>query len=102
VSDDDSVGPDHVYTTYGRIMEDLARERGKEFDCWKKSKKRMEEAGFVDVQEIRMKWPMGGWSSDPKLRELGNWNRARIELGIEGFAMRMLTTVGDVSSLASF
>lgn len=99
VSDDGSVGPDHVFTRYGRIMEDLAGKRGKEFDCWKKNRKRMEDAGFVEVQELRMKWPMRGWSSDPKMRTLGFWNQARIQQGIEGFAIRMLTTVGGVSSL---
>jgi hypothetical protein len=29
VSDDDTVGPDHVFTRYGTIMNDLARKRGR-------------------------------------------------------------------------
>jgi SAM-dependent methyltransferase len=96
VSDDDTVGPDHVFTRYGTIMTDLSRKRGKEADVWIKLKERMKRAGFVDVVETRTKWPMNGWSSDPKMRELGRWNRLRITQGIEGFAMRMLTTFGGV------
>lgn len=99
VSDDDTVGPDHAFTRYGRLMEELGARRGKEFDCWNKNITRMEEAGFVDVQELRMKWPMRGWSNDPKMRSLGVWNQARIQQGIEGYAIRMFTTIGGVSHL---
>ncbi|KAE9378337.1 S-adenosyl-L-methionine-dependent methyltransferase [Stipitochalara longipes BDJ] len=99
VSDDGTVGPDHVFTRYGTIMNELARKRGKEFDVWVTVKDRMKRAGFVDVVETRTKWPMNGWSSDPKMRELGRWNQLRITQGIEGFAMRMLTTSGGWSPL---
>jgi hypothetical protein len=39
---------------------------------------------------------MNGWSSDPKMRELGKWNQLRVTQGIEGFALRMLTAIGGV------
>jgi hypothetical protein len=79
-------------------MNELGRKRGKEFDIWKQVKDGMERAGFVDVVETRMKWPMGCWSSDKRMRELGRWNQLRVEQGIEGFAMRMLTNVAGVGS----
>ncbi|KUJ21593.1 S-adenosyl-L-methionine-dependent methyltransferase [Mollisia scopiformis] len=94
VSDDGTVGPDHVFTRYGVTMNELARRRGKEFDVWVTLEERMKKAGFVDVVAIRKKWPMNGWSSDQKEKELGRWNQLRVSQGIEGFAMRMLTTVG--------
>lgn len=100
VSDDDTIGPDHVFSQYGITMTELATKRGKEFDCYKRSRERMERAGFVDVVEMRMKWPMRGWSSDKKMKELGRWNQLRINQGIEGFAMRMLTHVGGVRSFS--
>jgi predicted methyltransferase len=96
VSDDDTVGPEHVFTRYGDIITELGRKRGKEFDVWTTLKARMKQAGFVDVIETRTKWPMNGWDSDPKMGELGRWNQLRITQGIEGFAMRMLTTFGGV------
>ena len=65
VSDDGTVGPDHVYTRYGALMNSLGMQRGKEFDVWSSLKERMQNAGFVDVVETRTKWPMNGWSSDP-------------------------------------
>ena len=97
VSDDDTVKPDHVFQQYGRIMNEMGRRRGKEFDIWKHVKDGMVRAGFVDVVERRTKWPMSAWSSDPKMKELGRWNQLRVDQGIEGFAIRLLTTVGGVS-----
>jgi SAM-dependent methyltransferase len=96
VSDDGTVGPDHVYTRYGTMMTDLSRKRGKQLDIWSSLKERVKDAGFLDVVETRAKWPMNGWSSDPKMRELGRWNQLRVTQGIEGFAMRVLTTIGGV------
>jgi hypothetical protein len=101
VSDDDSIGPDHIFTKYGSTMTELTMKMGKESDVWKKNKERMIKAGFVDVVEKRYKWPMRGWSSDPKMKELGRWNQLRVNQGIEGFAMRILTNVGGVSLLFS-
>lgn len=97
VSDDDTVGPEHVFTRYGELMTELSLKNGKEFDCWHRNRSRIEAAGFVDVVEIRTKWPMRGWSSDMKMRELGRWNQVRIGAGIEGFALRILTSLGGWS-----
>ncbi len=56
----------------------------------------MERAGFEDLVETRYKWPMNGWSKDPKLRELGMWNQLRLYDGIEGMMLRVLTHDGGV------
>jgi hypothetical protein len=96
VTDDDTSGPDHVYTQYGKIMNELGRKLGNEFDIWNQVKEGMVRAGFVDVVETRTKWPMGSWSSDPKMKELGRWNQLWIGQGIEGFVLRMLTNHGGV------
>lgn len=35
----------------------------------------MEQVGFVDVTEVRLKWPLNTWPRDPKLKQLGMWVR---------------------------
>jgi hypothetical protein len=35
----------------------------------------MEQIGFVDVVETRLKWPLNTWPRDRKLKELGMWVR---------------------------
>ena len=55
------------------------------------------EAGFVDVVEKRFKWPIGPWSSDAKLKEIGRWNLLNWEEGMEGWCMAPYTRVLGVS-----
>jgi hypothetical protein len=38
-------------------------------------KRIMEDLGFVDVVETRLKWPLNTWPKDRKLKELGMWVR---------------------------
>ncbi|KAF4635770.1 hypothetical protein G7Y89_g2322 [Cudoniella acicularis] len=97
VSDDGTVGPEHVFTRYGNVMNELGRKKSKEFDIWSQIRERVEKAGFVDVVETRSKWPMNGWAADSKFKDIGWWNQLRISQGIEGFALRSLTTVGGWS-----
>ena len=54
-------------------------------------------AGFVDVTEVRFKWPVGPWSNDQKMKDLGRWNMHMWEQGLEGWTMALLTRVMRVS-----
>jgi len=96
VSDDDSLGPDHFYNTWGQTIKDISGKWGKTFDTWKESKALLEKVGFVDVVEKRFKWPMNGWSSDPALKRLGELNRIRVTEHIQGFTLRLLTGAGEM------
>ncbi|KAF1986211.1 S-adenosyl-L-methionine-dependent methyltransferase [Aulographum hederae CBS 113979] len=97
VSDDETVGPDHFYTLWGKTVIDLGQRFGKSFAIWKESRERMERAGFVDVVEVPYKWPMNGWCRDPRMKELGKWNQLRLHDGVESMMLRLLTSVGGWS-----
>jgi hypothetical protein len=62
----------------------------------------MEEAGFVNVVEKKMRVPIGKWAKDKKMKELGVWNQARLDKGLGDFAERRLKTVMNVSFVFSF
>lgn len=55
------------------------------------------QAGFINLQERTYKTPLGEWSNDPKLQELGKWNLLQFDVGLEGFATQLLTNVMGVS-----
>lgn len=57
-------------------------------------------AGFVDVVEKRFKWPIGPWSSDPRLKEIGRWNLLNWEEGMEGWVIAPYTRVLGVSEFS--
>lgn len=102
VSDDDSVGPDHFFNTWGRTTEELGLRWGKSFGVWRESKQMLERAGFVDVVEAQYKWPVNGWPTNPKLKHIGQLNLIRLQENIEGYLLRLLTTVAHVSFVCGF
>ncbi|KAL4919272.1 S-adenosyl-L-methionine-dependent methyltransferase [Aspergillus aurantiobrunneus] len=92
VADDETMPADHFYHEWGRIVVESGERFGKTFRIWEESAPRLKRAGFVDVTETAFKWPMNGWSLDPKLHELGRWNQIRLHGGVEGFMLRLLTS----------
>ena len=75
---------------------------GQTFDVSNQMKKHIEEAGFVNIVDQSWQDPLGGWAADPKLRELGRWTMLGFEIGLEGYALAMLTRYMNVSLLSSF
>lgn len=53
--------------------------------------------GFTDVVRIRYKWPIGAWSNDPRLKELGRWILVHWNEGLEGWVLRFFTKHMGVS-----
>jgi hypothetical protein len=72
---------------------------GKTFEIAENMAGLIREAGFVDVVEKRYKWPVGPWTSDPKLKEIGRWNLLSWEEGAEGWLLAGYTRVLGVSRL---
>tara|TARA_R110002003_G_scaffold463_2_gene20028 strand:- start:662 stop:1303 length:642 start_codon:yes stop_codon:yes gene_type:complete len=97
VADDGSMGPDHFYHTWGRVVIEMGERFGKSFTIWEESAERMRSAGFVDVVVVEYKWPMNGWPREEKMKTIGRWNQLRLMDGVEGFMLRLLTQVGGVS-----
>ena len=96
MSDDGSVGPDHFWTTWGDTVLRVGEMWGKGFNAWEILKEKMEEAGFVDVVQVPMKWPIGPWMEDRHMKDLGMWNALRLDTGLEGYVMRLFTMAGGV------
>jgi hypothetical protein len=102
IADDDSMGPDHFYHTWGEVVIEMGNKFGKSFTIWNESAERMRNAGFVDVVEVNYKWPMNGWPKNGRLKNIGRWNQLRLMDGVEGFMLRLLTQVGGVSSISPY
>lgn len=92
-SDDGTVTDDHVFSVWSRTFIEAGEKFGKTFRIADLARGYIEHAGFVQVVEKKFKLPVGGWSSDPKYKELGQWNLIHCEKGIEGWAMALLTRI---------
>ncbi|KAL8846452.1 MAG: hypothetical protein Q9221_008460 [Calogaya cf. arnoldii] len=94
VSDDGTIRPDHFWTTWGNTVLSVGETWDKGFNAWETPKEKIEAAGFVDVVQVSMKWPIGPWMEDKHMKELGMWNALRLDTGLEGYVMRLFTIAG--------
>lgn len=51
----------------------------------------MVEAGFVDVTETSYRMPIGPWPTDPREKQVGQYNWLNYLEGLEAFLMAPLT-----------
>ena len=56
-----------------------------EFSRW------LKEAGFTNIREAHLKWPMGPWPKDPFWKKFGQLNLDNMLSGLEGMSMALLT-----------
>ncbi|KAI1914908.1 hypothetical protein LOZ12_003403 [Ophidiomyces ophidiicola] len=92
-SDDGSITDSHILSEWSRIFIRLGEKIGKTLRIAEMAKECMEDAGFTNVTEVKFKLPVGAWSSDKRMKELGQWNLLHCEQGIEGWALALLTRV---------
>jgi hypothetical protein len=116
-STDGSVKPDSALAKYGdvklpksfllqafssnhkQIILEAGRKSGKSFHIAEDMKNLIDDAGFINTVEKVYKAPIGEWAEGTKMKELGNWSLLELEVGLEGFALALLTRIMGVSTL---
>lgn len=90
---DGTLSPNALLARLSNNAITISQKSGKTFEIAENMAGLITEAGFVDVVEKRYKWPIGPWSSDPRLKEIGRWNLLNWDEGMEGWAMAPYTRV---------
>ena len=90
-SDDGTLKEDNVIYRTCLLCVDAGKAAGRPFNLAPKYKSYMENAGFVDVVERRLKWPLNEWPKDPHFKEIGAWTRENLHHGMEGLVMALFT-----------
>lgn len=90
-SEDGTVSPGSVFDRWAKTSLAAGEKFGKTLDVINLQKQGLIDAGFEQVVEHRFKVPMGGWSRDRKLKELGMYNRLYWEQGLEGWCLYLFT-----------
>ncbi|GAB1317063.1 Methyltransferase [Madurella fahalii] len=95
-SDDGSVKPTMALGQWGKLFSEGCRRFGRSFDLYEQGTvhKAMEEAGFVDIEEVNLKTPVGGWEEDPKRKELGLYVRVGWLQDPEGYMLFLANALG--------
>jgi hypothetical protein len=96
-SDDGTLSDDNPLKKWGPTQLAASEKLGKTFAVYEHVKRRIVEAGFVDVREHKFKLPVGPWSSDKKMKDIGNWNMFFFSRDTEAFCIYLLGKVMGVS-----
>lgn len=89
--DDNSAIPGSAVHHVADIVPSMSIAFGTEYNIAGKMKELAEKTGFVDVQEMRYKLPLGPWSADPKYKQLGEYFEAFYKSGLQGWIIAPLT-----------
>lgn len=89
--DDGTMTEDTLTYQLGQLFLDASVAIGRPLNAAPTYKDLMIKAGFVDVVERRLKWPLGIWAKDKYFKELGYWHHVEMEMGLEGLLMALLT-----------
>ena len=93
VSDDGTITEGSIFDQWGKVSLEAGDKFGKDLRIHEQIKGYLEQGGFEDVVETVFKWPIGPWSSDKHLKQLGLWNLLHWQEGIEGWSLALLTRV---------
>lgn len=94
MSDDESLDPNSALAGWGPNFLACAERAGRPLDTQLTMKASLEKAGFVNVQEKLYKCPIGAWPRDKIFKDAGRINLEHWKLGLEGWAMYLLTKHG--------
>lgn len=90
-SDDDSLPPDAAQKKWAQVFKDIGKIIGRPFDIEETASALIKDTGFINIQERRLKIPIGTWPKDKTLKQWGAWNRQFLLQGLEGFSIKGLT-----------
>jgi hypothetical protein len=74
---------------------------GRDLYISKSMKELIEQAGFVNVQERKLKLPLGSWATDPKLKDIGRFHERFYKTGLQGWLLQICTRTLGVSGQSS-
>jgi len=98
-SDDGSVAPGSILDRWGETLLKAGDRSGRDFRTHEQIRGQLETIGFEDVKEIIYTLPVGSWSEAPCIRDIGRWNLAQWDEGIEGWSLALFTRELNVNSL---
>ncbi|KIW43922.1 hypothetical protein, variant [Exophiala oligosperma] len=89
---DASTPPDsHIKALCEYTRSHLSVAAGRDFDISFSMKQMIEDAGFVDVQEKRINIPLGPWSSDSRMKDIGRFYERFYKTGLQGWLLQVCT-----------
>ena len=81
----------------GKLFYEIAQKMGTPLDAMEEWDAYFAQAGFIDVQHVVLKVPMGPWAKDKTLKRIGAIELLSLNEGYEAYLLRGLTQVLGMS-----
>ncbi|EEH04901.1 conserved hypothetical protein [Histoplasma capsulatum G186AR] len=92
-TDDNSLPESSAYNQFQTLLGEASESFGKPVNVACKFKEFVQEAGFTNVGEDNRKIPLSPWSSDKKLKKLGNYMQMAMSESLEPYALALFSKV---------
>ncbi|KAK3332290.1 S-adenosyl-L-methionine-dependent methyltransferase [Cercophora scortea] len=92
-SEDGSLTPSHTTKQWLDALIQASKLTGREMNPGPLLEGWIRDAGFTNVHHQRFKFPLGPWPKDDRYKEIGLYNLAQFEQGLEGFSLGLLVGV---------
>jgi hypothetical protein len=73
-SDDGTLTKDSAAFKWSELLLDIFTKNNAPMDSALQYKEQLEQAGFVDVNVVKRKWPTNHWPKDPKHKQIGQYS----------------------------
>lgn len=93
--DDGTMPEDSPLQRWGPDLAAACAKSGRRGDTTDTMRADIEEAGFINVHEKKVKVPCGEWAKHPVMKEAGKLHQAQFKAGMEGYALYLLTNYGE-------
>ena len=92
--DDGTMTDDYNLLQWARDMDAASKAADRQLIIGDDIKQWLEEVGFVDVQQVVLKLPVGGWAREPRLKHLGMLWQRNLSGGLSGLSVGLLHRFG--------
>ncbi|KAL3299848.1 methyltransferase domain-containing protein [Colletotrichum asianum] len=92
LSDDDTLKGTPM-SEWSSLLIEAVQKMGRSIEAPSQFKRMLQDAGFVDVVEVKEVWPVSPWTKDRKLYHRGEWVREACMAGIEPSCLALYTRV---------
>ena len=84
---------DPIIFKWKDVFVQVGPKTGRSFEVIEKRDGWLKDAGFPNIVKKKFQLPLGDWPADPKLKEIGKFNLAHMNLGLDGHARYICETV---------
>ncbi|KAH6879483.1 S-adenosyl-L-methionine-dependent methyltransferase [Thelonectria olida] len=90
-SDDDTLSEDSPLCKWSTLLLSAFTANGSPLDSALKYKDQLEEAGFVNINIVKRKWPLNQWPKDQKHKQIGAWAYANTLDALAALSLAVFT-----------